>query len=474
MPIRCSLTDFATTLPQKPHRVTLCVMAGALVVGVVVRPGVAQDTSGVRQNFSLSETLRYNDNPEFEVGGSDSTFVSRTNLSYSLSARTQAQTLNFSASGSLEFGDDTSDRTFVSPRVSLGYTRENRGTALNANLRVQVEELDEFSVFSTDDLAFADPIVADEVIISDGQRIRSNASVGFETGRDGPFGLTGTLSLSERDFRNIGASTAQSDRSEVSLLLGSRFDINPRLQTSLTVSASESDTDDADQTNRERESISVGAEVVLRSDLTASASLSQNWNTTTTTTSETSTDGLGLSLDLDYARPNGSIGAGFDTSVNTDGRRNSLVLTRTLNLQNATFSAAVGATEFETGQVRPLVNLSYEQPLPSGGLTVRLNQASGINSSDQSILNTGFSANYSHSINNLSSVSAGFDFARTDVIEDSGQNTERSSFTVSYNYALTKDWSLSSGVSRNIGSDGDEPDRTANSLFLTIGRSFGR
>lgn len=476
MPIRCSLTDVVPALSEKPYRAGLCVIAGALVVGAVVQPGVAQDTPGVRQSFSLGETLRYNDNPDFSVEGSDSTFVSRTNLSYNLSAETSVQSLNFSTSGSVEFGDDSSDRTFVSPQVSLGYTRQSRNTVLDANVRVQVDELDEFSVFNTDDGSsiLDDTIVADEVIISNGQRIRTNAAISLETGRAGPVGVTASLSLSERDFRNIGTSTTQSDRSEVTFSLGSRFDISPRIQTSLTATVSDSDTDDADQTNRRRESISAGASFVLRSDLTASANLSQTRNTTTTTTGESDSDGLGLSFDIDYARPNGSIGAGFDTSVNTDGRRNALVLTRSLNLPNATLSGSFGATEFETGQIRPLINVAYEQGLPSGGLTLQLNQSGGINSSDQSILNTGFSADYSYSINDLSSLSAGFDFARTEVVEDSGQDTERSSFTVSYNYALTKDWSLRSGISRNRGSEGNGQDRTANSVFITIGRSFGR
>ncbi|MEP2642179.1 hypothetical protein [Roseobacter sp.] len=457
---------------QKPYRAVFCALAGVAVVGVIVRPGVAQDTPGVQQSFSLSETLRYNDNPDFSVEGSDSTFVSRTNLGYSLSARTSAQSFNFSTSGSLEFGDDTSDRTLVSPRVSLGYTRENRNTELTADVRIQVDELDEFTVI--DDTTFGPTIVADDVVISDGQRIRSNAAFGFETGLAGPFGLNGSLSFSERDFRNIGASTAQSDRSEVALSLGTRFDISPRIQTSASVNLSESDTDDSDQTNRERESISLGADFVLRSDLTASFSLSRTNNTTTTTTSETSTNGFGLSFDLDYDRANGSIGLGFDTSVNSDGRRNSLVLTRALNLPNASFATSVGVTEFETGEIEPLINLSYEQPLPTGGLTIELSQSGGINSSDQSILNTGFSVDYSHSINTLSSISAGFDFARTNVIESSSDDTERSSFSVSYNRDLTKDWSMSSGFSRNMGTDGDEADRTANSIFLSIGRSFGR
>ena len=186
-------------------------------------------------------------------------------------------------------------------------------------------------------------------------------------------------------------------------------------------------------------------------------------------------DGVSLDSSLTKALKNGTIGLVFNTDVTTndDGRRSFLRLNRNTVLPRAQqLSYSLGVTRSDGTGVDPLVSLNYTYNLPTSQISVGLNQTVVTDRNNDEEINTTLRASYSHDINNLSSLNATVSFFNRNELGEFANDGQRVNLSLSYRYALTRDWGLVSGYRYVLSRQDDRDDRDSNTVFIGLQRSF--
>ena len=94
-----------------------------------------------------------------------------------------------------------------------------------------------------------------------------------------------------------------------------------------------------------------------------------------------------------------------------------------------------------------------------------------VNNDDEERVTTTADMSYNYDINELSSL--GFDVT-FGVAEGSGgsDDTTRADFSASYNYKLTEDWNLKTGVAYKVRDEENDGTSDSTSIFLSLNREF--
>jgi hypothetical protein len=444
----------------------LGLMAGVLGLAP---PTAAQDIPP-RLAFDLGSSLAYDGNPEFSASGSPGGLRFDTSLGLTLNSVTRDQQFSLGLS-SLARLLPQDEAGFADPVLTLVYGQQGANSSLSLQANLQTTEVDLF-----EPLIGADGTVSTTDILATTGTITSRAAtLSLATGRQGPLGFDLATSLNDRIYSDtsdpsVFNSTSQSLQAGVQLRLpdGGR-------EISLNTSLGISEFDNAAQTHRESRSLGFGLSQELRPDMTVQANLGQ---TTVTTdqigvagvTSSGATGSLGLNLALER----GTASVALSSDRDALGSRQSLSLSRALDLPNGSFSGDLGLNTRGGGQGGQLVgNLSYEQQLATGSVALSLSRQVSLDGDDQDVANTVLGLSYQQQINDLSSMGLSVSVLGTGSGGTAGvAEALRQTLSASYSRALTADWQVTTGYQfRSLAPEG--ADRTeASSIFLTINRTF--
>ncbi len=431
---------------------------------VWVSPALAQDAPGLSGTFSFSQTLNATDNPGFVADPADGSVEARTRLGFTLDSATRTETFRLSLGTVYEGGLDGNgdDFEFVRDSASVNYTREGAASRLSLGASYDESELDDIEI----ELDF-DP----DLLTLDGgsvQRIGANARL--ETGIGAPFGVTLSGRYNETNYLNTIDPDLENSES-LGLDATASFRINPTLTARALAGISRTREDDVTATKRDRRYIGFGFSGDLARGLSFSGNVTYDEvETSTNAPSSTIDDGVGLTLSVTQARPNGTLGATFSSRIDEGGRLTQARINRSLDLPDGSLSFSLGIIDPETSGTRPVASLDYSRETARGALSARVSQ-SPTTDDGETVLNTAIRLNYSQAINDISGWSAGLSYSEANTL-GSDDDISRTSASVSYRRDLAQDWDLRAGYSYSVREETAEPDRTENSLFLSLERDF--
>jgi len=430
-------------------------------VSLLGTTAVAQD-NGV--TFGVSQTLEYSDNIDFNAAENEG-FRSSTALTFGYVTKTRVDSLSLSASTTAQLGTDAgADNAFTEPLLRLAYERNVKNAGINVNLSYRQAEIS--SIIATEELMDAGFIQIDNGLQTD-----IGYSFGVEFGRTDPVGGTIRYSGSTRRYTETD-DPAMMDRDNETLSAQLNFRIDPRITARATASQSRFE-ELNDGIARDSTQLGLGVDFAVTKTLQVSTSLNYNEVERTEAGVTTTSDGLGFSVSATQETPTGPLTATLSSQVNENGRRTSITASRSLELRNGSLSFSVGGSQGEDDTFDPQYSLNYAQELPRGAaISFRASQSFETSSTGDEAINTQLAAQYSRPLTEVSRLSASANYRETNGIGANVDDASRMDLGLQYQHDLVQDWGLIGGYRRSFASETGEPDRTSNTVFVGLEKTF--
>ena len=435
-----------------------------------------QDTSALNASLSVSQRFEAGDNLALDIPSSGSTQLATTSLRFNLNSETRTQRLSLSLGGVFREGNIPSrseiSTGFADPDIRLSYSREGANALFSVDGRFSQSDVG--FVRSIEDFVNQEGeiVLPDDFNELDGRGKRNNYSLStqLQTGRNAPIGFVFDAGVSGIYYTdNPRATLTDTDRSRAGITTLLRF--SPVTTGRVALNYDRYEADDALQTKRDTYTVNFGVENQLADGTVVDASLGYTEIDTREALRSTSRSGVIGQIGLQRPMPNGQVTANLSTSLDQAGDRVTLRFGRSIELPNGALSASLGATSFDGGSPDLVGSLNWQYQMARSALSLRLNRTVSTNNDDEERLATSAVVNYSYDINTLSSLGFSMDYGLTDGT-GATNDTERAGVSLSYNRSLTRDWTLSTGVSHRIRDEGTAGNADSTSLFVSLNRSF--
>ncbi len=457
--------------PQKRNGLSAHHGFGALLfifaLGAVAR---AQDAlpPGITARLDVTQRLEYSDNPGLRTDeNADSDFFGRTLLNFGLLSINNVDRLNLNIGTEIEEGNDDNDDTidFTNTFARLGYNRTTPNAALGLNLEYRESDVD--SRFIDDDF------LEDGDVLRQDSGTRQSYTYGFNwaVGREAPIGASFNARWRALRYNDTDDDSLR-DRDTETYSGRVTFRIDPRITAGLIARYNNRDIENG----VDRETTSIGGTLGLDITQTLRGDFGLTYDSIERSGTQNDTDdGLSVSATLRQDVPNGTMGVSFfsDVSSNDNGRRSSLRFNRQMDFaRDASLGFSVGVTGADTIGTDPLLDINYRKLLDDGQITLSMAQSVITDSDNEEEINTRLRAGYDKQINSLSSIGASIAFFNRNELDSDQDDDRRFDLDLTYNYALTRDWSLVSGYRYTITETDGGDERDSNTIFVGLRRSF--
>lgn len=438
-------------------------------------PAAGQEQPGDQMfSFGFREKVGATDNIRLDNSSVGTTYYSDTTLSFGFANKAGPHSLEFSAEGVARIVNDPvigTDSGFRDPKVDLSYALDG------ANSRLSLQ-----ASYYKPDLAFLDPLQQENIGSQDfyrggGQREEYYARAFFETGLQGPLGFVFDLSSQARRYNNTTDPLLFGNQTDTAAA-GLTFRFSPVLRGRVDVSDSRYRADDVSDTKRETRRLTFG----LDYELSAISALSVDFGHSkvletfgTLPGVENNLSGPVAVLSFQRQMPNGNISADFDTTLNQDGRQNTIQFGRMFDLPTGGFEFSVGMAEGDTFNPRPIGRVAYTAESLRSTFNVSLSRTASISDTlSQATETTRFDLGYALDLNDVSALSFNLYYADISLVGNGagGQGRERGSFYASYSHDVTKDWDFVLGYEYKYFNPDTGGSANSNGVFFTLQRDF--
>ena len=415
----------------------------------------AQDAGGLNGSFTISQRLSYGTSEGF-IGGGDLT--AQTNFGLSLASQTRSQSFSLEVGSGLSWaaGDSIA---FADPLFKLSYARESRNAAFTADLSYRTINLESPFVLETLD--------GDFTLLGVGTRTDASGNVTLEFGRTDPVGGSLSVSHAIRTYDgSLDPDLVDSTTTGISGQVTLQFD--PRISGNITSGWTR--INEADGSQQTTTSFGVGASLAVNQTLTTEVGLSYSIVDTNGTASRS---GYGLSASFNQTLQNGSVSGSVSTTIGQNGRGTNLNMARNMALKNGSVTVSAGGSFTDGSGFSPLIGLSYQTELVSGGnLSANLSQAFSTDVDGNEAVNSNVSVNYTQALSRVSSISTGFTFRDSDITNVAGEDASRMDLNVSYRQELVDDWGIVGGVTHSISRGDGAAETSTNTVFIGLDKTF--
>ncbi|MBK4218138.1 hypothetical protein JJJ17_19600 [Paracoccus caeni] len=378
---------------------------------------------------------------------------------------TRAQNLQFSMSVPIEQGDPDNDDffSFGDAQARLLYRRGARNSSFETELSYRQSDLDRDILY--------DELTDQLVTVDGGSLATSTARVGYVFGTQSKLGGEIGLQYTRRDYSDT-TDAALYDYDSVSGDIRFYLEPTPLIRARILASASRTDSDGGTDTRSSELGVGASMQVDKLTNLDveiAHSRIRREYNDGRIA----NTTGPAYRLNLTRSRPNGDWTLSYSSSVGTEGRRDNMMLGRSLEMQTYNLSAAIGATHFD-GNYDPIYQISYSQELNRRSRMQASLRRSAITDADgDEAVNTDISASYSHQITELSSLNTSLGYRASDIQTGNRDNAETFSFDINYSHALNSSMSLVAGanVVRRSGGNNDTREDDER-IYMGVNRTF--
>jgi hypothetical protein len=421
---------------------------------------------GVQFLFGVSSSLRFSDNIDLDPVSAGTTIRSDTRLSFGVHSETRRQKLSLEFGGVLRAEDAPGSGTttgFVEPRVDLSYSRDGANAGMSVDVSYSRSEIDSFDPFGDDTINNTD------LITDTGTRDSFRVGAMFEFGRQAPLGFV--LELDHLDTRYADTTDpGLFDRTTDSASATAVLRFSPVTEGRASVNVIRYEAEDATMTTRDTRALSFGLTHEASENTVISASLGARRIDDSVAGV---TRGAEVSLSLTHAVSRGTVGFSVDHEQTSAGVINTIEAERRFELPTGALGISLGAVDGSGIDPQVIGSLSYRHDLPTGAFTASFSRSISVNDDAQTQRLTRAQLGLSRTMNNLSSISFGIDYA--DVSDAGGGaivDRQRGSLRATYTRALTDDWNFSAGYERRYLAQAGASDAWDNAVFMTLNRSF--
>lgn len=431
----------------------------------VVAMASAQDSGGELAVLTLSQGLRWTDNSGLTPGGSNGALEAVTSLGLRYDTTTKASRFSASTNAALTYNSDTGKLDLSDPALRLSLGRSNRDATIDATLS--------FSQSQVSRSQLGDEFDSSDLSLSTGTLRRGQVGLSGEFGKTRRVGVTYGVTYSARDYSDVTGDNLF-DNWSGSAQAGVRMTLTPTMTANLDYTRSRSRTDSptGNDVDGHRLSARITANIDKATTVNAGLSYGITDRTPTAGGATSTTRGLGYTLAVNRTLRGGSLGAQISGSQTTNGLRTSVSVNRTLTTKTGELALSFGAVQTGSLGWDPLVSLSYTHELKRGNFSVDLSQRAVTNSDEQETLQTRVRASYSQTLTRNASLSAGVSVADVRGISGGAADSRRSTFDLSYRHALAQDWDLVGGYSLLHSTRSTRDDVTANTVFVRVEKQF--
>lgn len=443
---------------------------GALLCGAAAWAQVSGAEEGNLKTLSFISSLQANDNYDLRADSLGNALIWTNTLAYRQQYATEIDSFNASASGDLRFADLPvvgTENSLDNGTVNVRYAREIDDSSFG------------FRVFYNNaELAYLDPL--DYIDESDGledddgtgRRQLLNGDFDLSLHEDGPLSFQFTGAYKSRSYYDTDDSDDE-DRTDINLLAETGMELKEGYRA--LFGATYKVTDEEDSFDSERYEVYTGLRGALSptQSFTARIGYSQS-DTTRNSGDDGDYDGAVAQFSYDEDMRNGTFNLAFSSRLYETGRRNQISVGRDLALPAGALSASLGVANSDAFEIRPFGSLSYTTRGPTSQFTLGFSQNFNVDDDGNDVINSSLNAAYDYQVNAVSSfgLKAGA-ASRIELDDDATENDlVQVTLSASYNYALTRDWRISSGLTHRAKFEENDPDAFSNALFVTLTRSF--
>lgn len=449
---------------RRYRRTAAASTAVVLSIGVLQAQEVPLTDSARQVYLDVRERFEYSDNPDLEVEGEDR-FTARTSVELGYVRRSAIDSFALSLGADLDL---TSNDENGIERPNLGLVWERDVRRARTRLSFGLREVD---LGSTTRTIFDEDTESIDFGTLD-QGTRRTANLGFDGafGVDAPFG--GNYRLLQSQIRYTGTEDPDLLDADRLILEGGLFFA---LDSTNTVGIEVGQTDFDEDGEGAIDTVSTFFGTYLETDINPrlTGRFDLGWEEVEDTGAINSLENgavFNVALTQDTARGALSFDAG--SSITTGGRRDELRVGHLIEQSTGALGYSVGLTNTEGSSTEPVFGLSWSRDLPRGSLTLALDQNAFTDRDRETQINSLFSLEYAQALTARSGFDVDLSLLDVNELDATGSDTRRLDLALTYRYALTEDWDLTSGISFVREAEDDVSDRDANTVFIGVERRF--
>lgn len=433
--------------------------------------GGAGTSGGLQVDIGLSSTIKADSNFQLKPGGgTGSTEIWDTNLSYGISSTTNAYDFQLLGTGVLRFADipGRTIRGFEDPTVKLRFVADSANSRLTLDGR-----------YRSVDREFLNPFKVEQeeqqlgtLVGSGGTLTDTSLGLKYETGLNAPLGFVLDLNHRDKSYQNL-STTSLFDTVTDSVTGTVSLRLSPVAVGRLSAGQTNYRADDLAQTDRTTTDLSMGIAYDMSASLHLDAQVGHTEVETQTGLTTNTKSGLNGAVTLTQDLTNGTVFGSISSVLNQNGKRVSLTFGRDLQLPTGNLRATVGLTDADVGRSAVIGTLAYSKQLSNGTLDLSVRRSASTNNLNQEILDTRVGAALGFPVNATSQLKLSFDYGRSEDAGSTGVPTiQTSNLTAAYSHDLTSDWSLTGGMTLRTRTETGLADAQSTALFVTIDRTF--
>ena len=457
--------------------------ATAALLAYVTGPLWAQDSGdgGLRYSFGFQQGFGYGDNLALGVPGSTTnpeegtTALSTTEFAFQVESVTPIEEFRFQIGGALRFGSipdgSNTDTGFVDPFFGLDYVRN--GQSSRFSFATEFRESDISLSRPLWDFSDEDNVIVPPSDLANlqgtGQRRELISRVDLELGRDAPLGFVFRADANRVEYENAtDQDLTDFERFGVSMSTIYRLDKATALVLDLRATRFSEDDGSPD---RDTYTAEVGFDRELANASQVSARIGYtNSDEDGVDTTDTSS-GITGSLNYGGQLTNGRYDARYSLSRSNDGDLSTLAFVRQYDLPLGNFSFEIGASSLDGASPEPIGGINLFRETRNGRYSIQLDRRVQFDSDDEERFTTTLAAQYRQNLTPYSAFLADFSYFLADGTTSSNE-VERTNLRLTYEYALTDDWNLNSGLSWRVRDEDNVGKGESEALFVNLTRRF--
>lgn len=442
---------------------------------------MAQDDGGLRVRLGIQQSFAYGDNVALGVPGDPvnpeegASSSSTTAFALQIDSVTRDQRFLFQTGGAYRFASlpagNTTSTGFVDPFMVFSYTRQ--GANARFSFSGEIRESDISRPPALWNLGDEDNVIRPPTDLADlrgtGNRREYRTTISLETGVNSPLGFR--LRGSAGGIRYDNASTPNlidNDRTELGLTTFFRFD---QATTAVLDLRSTNFSDDSPQPDRKTRVAEVGFDREFANLSQLSARIGYTDGDPNNVGNPSSASGVSGSLTYRRQLHNGTFDASYSLRRTANGEIDTISAGRQMELPTGSLRFKLGATQIDKNSAKPVGGVSWTHRMPATNVTLRLDRAVTADSTNQDRLTTTLAAQFRREVSPLSSFYANFSYYLADGTVASNQVT-RSNLALGYEYALTEDWNLNTGVNLRVRDENTVGKAESQEIFMNLSRKF--
>ena len=452
------------------------IMVAATIAG---RATGQNEPGGWQVTGTYGLSVEANDNPTLDPDSLGTDTIFDADFGLQVLNETTTSALRFDLGGTLRertLDDEGLSTGLVNPFVTVGYDTEGANSILSFELTYRESDLDDRGL-SEFDQDFIDNDFDDRDLVVSGGDLRTTSGVlGYEIGREGPFGAEIDYRYFDRRYSD-DADPTLNDSTTQNVRLTASFRPSNTLTFRTFVAQRDYEEDDGDVTDRTTTDVGIGLDYdispIWRFESDFAYQEVEEEGLFLGIPGERENDGFAYDVTLSREVPNGRYFVSVDQEISTFISQTTLMFGRELELPSGNLSFEIGATDPEFFDTELVGGVRWSYLVPRGQFDASYERSVVVNDENELRKRDFLRLSYLHEINTVSSLSVGFDYASSEQIglfpEDP---TTDADFTITYRRELNRDWDWSLTYRGRYSEESDGSDATSNAFIAGIDRTF--